>query len=91
MMGVIAIGRSRRHAMDFLIGLDALCLVIIRNILNEGDAVHNAHHLFAAAYVKNGNVMTAAVVLQILDGDDGFQAIPPNGTGFFALYWFIRL
>jgi len=64
MMGIVAIGRSRCHAMDFLIGLDALCLVIIRNILNEGDAVHNAHHLFAAAYVKNGNIMTAAVILQ---------------------------
>ena len=40
------------------------------------------YNLFAAKLID---------LSQILDGDDGFQAIPPNGTGFFALYWFIRL
>ena len=89
MMGIVAIGRSRCHAMDFLIGLDALCLIIIRNILNEGDGIHNAHHQIAAAYVKNGNVMTAAVILQCVVRNipgriDCFTVI------FFCLWYFVQ-
>ena len=81
---VVTVGSSGRHTVSVVVS-NTLILIIVGDILDEGDTANDAHHLLAAAGSQGGDVLINAishigVVGDIAGGVDAF-ALVINGNG----------